>query len=79
MRLRRGSEPGGWGAQRQGGHCLPGRPPAGLSWFVLGGCQAVTTQPDDRAGWPYMVREREEGSLLAQERKGEVIARPAQH
>lgn len=66
---------GGSGAQRQVGRCLPGRPQlarlrAGLCLFVFRCCQAVTKRPEDRAQWPYMVREREEGLLLAQGRKG---------
>lgn len=44
-------------------------PRTGLCLFVFCCRQAVTKRPSDRARWPYMVRECEEGLLLAQERK----------
>lgn len=45
-------------------------PRTGLCLFVFCCRQAVTKRPSNRAQWPYMVWECEEGLLLAQERKG---------
>ena len=68
----------GLGSPEQPGHCTPDPRSSPAAWpcaglcccLVLGCCQAVGRRPEDRAPWPYMVREREEGLLLAQEGPG---------
>lgn len=58
----------------EAGWALPPWPPTarppGSACLCFCCCQAVGERPARRARWPYMVREREGGWLLAQEGKG---------